>query len=414
MITLEDYRAVVGDEAMAAIHRRARRLAGMHLLEINSTYTGGGVAEMLSSLIRLLNCVGVDTDWAVLLGSPDFFEITKRFHNALQGDNINLTAIKKRIYLETNEDFHTYSHIRHDAIIVHDVQPLPIIKYARKKEPWIWRCHVDLTEPNRGLWEYLKQYILQYDMMVVSNENYIKKDLPIDQRVVFPAIDPLSSKNMDLPKETIGKTLEKFKIPDDKPIITQISRFDPWKDPEGVLRVFGLVKKRVDCRLVLCGSMADDDPQGIEIYDRVKNLAARWIDNGDVILLTTENNILVNSLQRTSEVVLQKSTREGFGLTVAEALWKETPVVATNVGGIPLQITDGICGYLVEPHDIQGCADRVVELLCNPDLAREMGRKGRKHIHDNFLITRLLVDWMDILAPLLEKTGTHQNPNFTG
>ncbi len=402
MITLEDYREIIGDEAMAAIYRKSRRVSGAHLLEVNSTYTGGGVAEMLASLIRLLNCAGVDTDWAILHGSPDFFEVTKRFHNALQGDRINLSALKKDLYLEANEDFYSYSHIRHDAIVVHDVQPLPIIRFARKREPWIWRCHVDLTEPNRELWEYLKQFVLRYDMMVVSNESYVKKDLPVDQRVVFPAIDPLSSKNMTLPEETIQRTLDKFGIPDDKPIIAQVSRFDPWKDPEGVLQVFGLVKKSIDCRLVLCGSMAADDPQGVEVYDRVRKLASRWIDSGDVILLTTENNILVNALQRVSEVVLQKSTREGFGLTVAEALWKGTPVVASNVGGIPVQLKDGVFGYLVEPNDFQGCADRVVELLCDPDLAKEMGRKGREHIRKDFLITRLLVDWMDLLAAQLD------------
>ncbi len=402
MLTLEDYREIVGEEAMAAIYRKSRRLSGAHLLEVNSTYTGGGVAEMLASLIRLLNCAGVDTDWAILHGSPDFFDVTKRFHNALQGDRISLTALKKSLYLEANEDFYTYSHIRHDAVIVHDVQPLPIIRFARKQAPWIWRCHVDLTRPNRDMWQYLKQYILQYDMMVVSSEGYVKKDLPIDQRVVFPAIDPLSSKNKGLSGETVHRTLDKFGIPDDKPIIAQVSRFDPWKDPEGVLRAFALVKKAFDCRLVLCGSMAPDDPQGIEVYERVRKLASRRIASGDVILLTTENSILVNALQRSSEVVLQKSTREGFGLTVAEALWKGTPVVASNVGGIPVQVKDGVCGYLVEPGDLQGFADRVVELLRDPDLAEEMGRNGREHIRQKFLITRLLADWLDLLAAQLE------------
>ncbi len=398
MLCLEDYRGIIGDEAMAGIYRKSRKVAGTHLLEVNSTYTGGGVAEMLASLIRLLNCAGVDTDWAILHGSPDFFEITKRFHNALQGDKINLTEIKKDLYLEANEEFYSYSHIRHDAIVVHDVQPLPIIKFARKREPWIWRCHVDLTDPNRELWEYLKQFILRYDMMVVSSEEYIKKDLPVDQRVLAPAIDPLSSKNRELPDETVAKTLEKFGIPDDKPIITQVSRFDPWKDPEGALQVFGLVKKSIDCRLVLCGSMAADDPQGIEVYDRVRQMASKWIESGEVILLTTENNVLVNALQRVSEVVLQKSTREGFGLTVAEALWKGTPVVASNVGGIPLQLKDGVSGFLVDPMDYQGCADRVQELLCDPDMAAEMGRRGQEHIRQKFLITRLLGDWLDILG----------------
>jgi trehalose synthase len=398
---VEDYRKIVGDEAITTIYRKARKLSGRHILEVNSTFIGGGVAEMLSSLIRLLNDLGVDTDWAILHGSPDFFEITKAFHNALQGDGVNLTDIKKQVYLQTNEEFYSYAHIRHDAVIVHDVQPLPIVKFSRKAGPWIWRCHVDLSEPNRELWEYLKQYILRYDLVVVSNQKYIKKEVPVDQKVVFPAIDPLSTKNMDLSESVVEKTLRKFGIKTDKPMITQVSRFDPWKDPEGVLKAFSIIKKNCDCRLVLCGSMAADDPQGMEVYDRTRRMAAKWIRSGDVVLLTTENNILVNSLQRASEVVIQKSTREGFGLTVSEALWKQTPVVASNVGGIPLQLVDGINGYLVDPNDLQGCADRVLMLLNDPDLAREMGRKGRELIRHNFLITRMLSDWLDVLASIL-------------
>jgi len=401
MHSIEDYRKIVGDEAISTVYRKARKLAGKHILEVNSTFTGGGVAEMLGSLIRLFNDVGVDTDWAILHGSPDFFEITKAFHNALQGDGIHLTDIKKEVYLQTNEEFYSYTHIRHDAVIVHDVQPLPIISYSRRSVPWIWRCHVDLSCPDRDLWDYLKQYLLRYNLMVVSNTNYLKEDLPVDQKVVFPAIDPLSSKNMDLPDEVVEKTLSKFGIRTDKPLVCQISRFDPWKDPEGVLKVFSMMKKRCDCRLVLCGSMAADDPQGMEIYDRTRKMAAKWIRSGDVILLTTENNILVNSLQRASEVVVQKSIREGFGLTVSEALWKQTPVVGSNVGGIPLQIVDGVNGYLVDPRDLGACADRVLELLHDPDLAREMGRKGRELIRHNFLITRLVSDWLDILTSAL-------------
>ena len=398
---MEDYRKIVGDEAITAIYRKARKLAGKHIMEVNSTFIGGGVAEMLGSLIRLFNDLGVDTDWAILHGSPDFFEITKAFHNALQGDGVNITDIKKQIYLQTNEEFYSYTHIRHDAVIVHDVQPLPIVKFARKTVPWIWRCHVDLSDPNNELWDYLKQYILRYDAVVVSHQRYLKKDLPLDQKVVFPAIDPLTTKNMDLSDALVHRTLNKFGVMTDKPLITQVSRFDPWKDPEGVLKVFSIIKKRCDCRLVLCGSMAADDPQGMEVYDRTKRMAAKWIRNGDVVLLTTENNILVNSLQRASEVVIQKSIREGFGLTVSEALWKQTPVVASNVGGIPLQLVDGINGYLVEPRDLQGCADRVLELLHDPDLAREMGRKGRELVRHNFLITRLVSDWLDMLAAII-------------
>ena len=399
--SLEDYRRIVGDEVTAGIYQKARKLYGKRLLEINSTFVGGGVAEMLQSFIHLMNEVGIETDWAILHGSPDFFQITKRFHNALQGGEVNFTEIKKQVYLQTNEDFYSYTHIRHDTVIVHDVQPLPLIKFATKREPWIWRCHVDLSEPDRELWGFLKQYILRYDQMVVSSEKYFKPGLLVEQRIIPPCIDPLSTKNMELSEEVVEKTLKKFGIPLDKPIITQISRFDPWKDPEGVLKVFSLVKKKFDCRLILCGSMASDDPQGIEVYDRIRRLAASWIRKGDVMLLTTDNNILVNSLQRMSEVVIQKSLREGFGLTVAEALWKGTPVVGSNAGGIPLQLQNGINGFLVEPQDLAGCADRVVELLSEPDLARDMGKKGREHIRRNYLITRLLADWLDMLASLL-------------
>lgn len=401
MLSLEDYRNIVSDKTITNIYQKARRLYGKRVMEVNSTYVGGGVAEMLQSLIHLMNDIGIETDWGILHGSPDFFEITKRFHNALQGNKLHLTEIKKNIYLGSNEAFYSYTHLRHDAVIIHDVQPLPLIKFAAKREPWIWRCHVDLTSPDRTLWEFIKQFILRYDLMVVSHKSYLKKNLPLEQRIIFPAIDPLSTKNMDISEETVEKTIKKFGIKTDKPIIVQVSRFDPWKDPEGVLRVFGRIKKEVDCRLVLCGSMATDDPDGMQVYERIRSMASKWIRTGDVIMLTTENNILVNSLQRISEVVIQKSIREGFGLTVSEALWKETPVVGSNVGGIPLQIKDGVNGYLVDPSDIEGCASRVLELLHNPDLAREMGRKGKEIVRGNFLITRLLLDWLELLAQIL-------------
>jgi len=217
-------------------------------------------------------------------------------------------------------------------VIVHDPQPLPLITFYRKRQPWVWRCHLDLSNPNQELWTYLKGFILRYDEVIVSHDNYKKSDLPVPQRVQYPTIDPLAAKNKALDNITIKKFMNKFGIPNGKPIITQISRFDKWKDPEGVLRVFELVKKEVDCRLVLCGNLATDDPEGRRIYERVLQ-KARKMD--DVILILEENNILVNALQTTASVVIQKSLREGFGLTVTEALWKGRPVVASNVGGIP-------------------------------------------------------------------------------
>jgi trehalose synthase len=402
MHSLEDYREIVGDEVISVMYRKARRLCGKHILHINSTYQGGGVAEMLSSIVPLMNDVGLDAGWRILHGTPDFFTITKKFHNALQGEHINFTEMKKRLYVQANENFSVYTHIDHDCVIIHDPQPLPLIKFYKKKQPWIWRCHVDLSNPNEELWEFLKKFILRYDMVVISSENYKRKDLPVEQRVIYPAINPLSPKNIPISDKIVSKYLKKFGIPTDKQLIAQISRFDKWKDPGGVIEVFKLVKEEVDCRLVLCGNIAADDPEGWMIYEKVKRKAKRLIDNRDIILTTSENNILVNALQRSSAVIIQKSIREGFGLTVTEALWKGTPVVASNIGGIPLQIKYGENGFLVEPHDTEGFADRVIQILQNPDLAEEMGKKGKEVVRKNFLITRLLSDYLDLLNDIIE------------
>ncbi len=397
----ELYRKIVGDEVIAEIYKKARKLYGKYVLNINSTYQGGGVAEMLSSLVPLMNNTGVDAEWRILHGNPDFFTVTKKFHNALQGAQINLTDLKKKLYTETNGDFAIYTHIKHDAVMIHDPQPLPLITFYKKRQPWIWRCHIDLTAPNPEVWDYLKSFIIRYDTVIVSMENYKRKDLPVEQVVIPPAIDPLTPKNMPLNKETIEKYLAKFRIPTDKPIITQISRFDPWKDPLGVIEVFKRVKEVKDVRLVLCGSMASDDPEGYKIYEEVKKKAKKLIESGDVILLTTENNILVNVLQRVSSVIIQKSTREGFGLTVTEALWKGTPVVASNVGGITLQIKDGWNGFLLNPHDYDGFARKILQILSDKALAEELGKNGIEHVRKNFLITRLLLQHLELLGRVL-------------
>jgi trehalose synthase len=400
MRSLDDYSEIVGDEVLSTIYKKSRRLSGKHILHINSTYQGGGVAEILGSVVVLMNDLGIDVGWRILFGTPDFFAITKKFHNALQGGSVNLTEIKKRLYIRANEDFSVFTHIDHDCVIIHDPQPLPLIKYYAKKQPWVWRCHVDLSSSNSDLWDFLKKFILRYDIMVVSHEKYKRSELPVEQRIIHPAIDPLSPKNMEISDGIINKYLRKFGIPKDKPLVTQISRFDKWKDPEGVLQVFKYVKKKVDCRLVLCGSMASDDPEGWKIFERVEQKAKDLIANGDVILITSENSILVNALQKASHVVIQKSTREGFGLTISEALWKGTPVVTTNIGGIPLQVVDGENGFLVEVSDKRGFAERIVQLLKNPELAEEMGEKGKEIVRKNFLITRVISDYLDLLNDL--------------
>ncbi len=404
MHRLENYLDIVGDVEVARILRKAGRLYGKHFVHLNSTYHGGGVAEMLSTLVPLTNDANVDCGWRILHGNRDFFAITKQFHNALQGGDIKLTDAKRRIYLETNMEFSHFTHINHDAVVVHDPQPLPLIRSYRKEQPWVWRCHIDLSEPNPELWDFLKQFILRYDMVIISSGQYRKPDLPVTQRIVEPAINPLSAKNMDLEEGRISGILENFGIPQDKPIITQISRFDPWKDPLGVLSVFRKVRSRVDCRLVMCGSMASDDPEGYDVHERTREAAEDLIESGDVILLTYESNILVNAIQRASSVIVQKSLREGFGLTVTEGLWKERPVVASRVGGIPLQIEDGRTGYLLEPDDVDGFAERILHLLACPEEAREMGREGREVVRKRFLVTRLLSDYLDLVTEVIEGT----------
>lgn len=395
---IEDYREIVGDEIIHTIFTKARKFAHKHIVHINSTYQGGGVAEILASLVSMMNDAGVFTGWRILHGSPDFFSITKKFHNGLQGESINLTSIKKEIYVDQNEYFSRFTHLNHDLVIVHDPQPLPLIRYYRKRQPWVWRCHVDLSNPNPELWEYLKTFILRYDMVIVSHDNYKKKDLPVRQCVQHPTIDPLSAKNKPLDKNTIKKYLNKFGISNNRPIIAQISRFDKWKDPEGVVKVFELVKREVDCQLVLCGNLATDDPEGRKIYERVSQ---KIKNRNDVILILEENDILVNALQSTAAVVLQKSLREGFGLTVTEALWKRRPVVASRVGGITLQVIDGKTGFLVEPNDIEGCARKLIQILKEPELARELGENGRAHVKEKFLITRSMMDHLELMEALL-------------
>ncbi|MBW2039706.1 MAG: glycosyltransferase [Deltaproteobacteria bacterium] len=401
MRSLEDYREIVGDEAISAIHRKARRLYGKRILHVNSTYYGGGVAEILNPFVSLMNNVGIETDWRILHGTPDLFTITKKFHNALQGNKINLSEMKKQLYVGANEAFSVYCHIDADCVIVHDPQPLPLIRFYRKRQPWVWRCHIDLTDPNKGLWEFLKGFILKYDMVVFSSEKYQKEDLPVEHRIISPAIDPLSLKNKELSVKDILKYLKKAGIPNDKPIITQVSRMDPWKDPEGLLEVFKRVKEKIDCRLVYCYDLALDDPQGIEIYSKVYRKAKKFIDRGEVIFVVGKDHILVNAIQRFSSVLVQKSIREGFCLAITEALWKGKPVVATNVGGIPLQISDGEGGFLVEPYDTEQFAEMIITIFKDPLMAQEMGNKGKERVRKNFLITRLLSDYLDLLSDII-------------
>jgi trehalose synthase len=400
--SISDYIDIVGSDTVSGIYKKANRLYGKRVGNVNATFLGGGVAEILGRLVPLMNEAGLDAEWRTIHGSPAFFDITKSFHNALQGGTMDFTPEKKSQYLDINQEYARFSHLNiYNYIIIHDPQPLPLISFYRKQQPWIWRCHIDITNPNKELWDFLKKYMIRYDMIIVSSEKYKKQDLPVPQRVIPPAIDPLSLKNMELTEAEILEQIKEHNIPTDKPVITQVSRMDPWKDPEGVLEVFKLVKDKVDCRLLYCYNLATDDPEGMKIYERVYKKAQEFSHKDDVLFVVGNNERLVNAVQRFSDVIIQKSVREGFALTVTEALWKAKPVVAGNVGGIPSQITDGKTGFLVEPSDYKACADRIVRLLKDEKLAQEIGRKAKEFVRKNFLTTRLVSDYLDLLSEFL-------------
>ncbi|MFC1808543.1 glycosyltransferase [Candidatus Omnitrophota bacterium] len=401
MKSLDEYRGIVSDKVLAEIYAKATKLNTKHFVNISSTYQGGGVAEILHNLVILMNDIGVNMGWRILPGTPGFFTTTKRMHNALQGETIDPELIHKDYYLENNEKFSFFTHIHHNCVVVHDPQPLPLIKYVDKKQPWAWRCHIDLSNPDERLWDYLKTFILRYDVVIVSDPKYKRKDLPVEQRIIMPSIDPLSAKNMDIDDETINYYLDLYKIPTDKPIILQISRFDKWKDPEGVIEVFKRVKQSFDCRLILCGSAATDDPEGAEIHQNLVSNNQELLETGDLIFIAAEDNLMVNSLQRTAAVVMQKSTKEGFGLTVTEALWKGKPVVASNVGGIPNQIQNNKNGILVDPYNFDECAEAILKILQDEKFAQKLGENARESVREKFLITRHLLDYLNLFLDIL-------------
>lgn len=389
LVSVADYEPLIGAEAADRLLRKAERLRDFHVVNVNSTYYGGGVAELLSSLTLLMNASGIRTGWRVIEGRPDFFSITKKMHNALQGAEINLSEQKKRIYEEVVYENAVRMHLDHDVVIVHDPQPLPLVRHYRRKAPWIWRCHVDLSEPNAELWRYLAPMVENYDAVVVSLPEYAQK-LTTPQRFIMPAINPFSTTNKELSEGEIDERLSRYGIPTDLPLVVQVSRFDRWKDPEGVIRAFRIARKQADCTLVLVGNVATDDPEGQEVFESLHDCEEERIR-----ILSVQDTALVNALQRRAAVVLQKSIREGFGLTVAEAMWKGTPVIGGRVGGIRHQIEDGVDGFLVET--VEQAAERIVQLVKDPDLHRRMGEKARATVGGRFLMTRLMEDWLDLI-----------------
>lgn len=386
---LEDYERFIGSEATERISKKAGPLEGFHVTHVNSTYYGGGVATLLSSLTLLMNSVGIKTGWRVIQGSPDFFGITKKMHNALQGGTINLSERKLRLYEEIVYENVVRNHLDHDMVIVHDPQPLGMVRHYQKKGPWVWRCHIDLSRPSPELWQYLAEHVECYDAAIFSIEEY-RQELRTPQLLFMPAIDPFSIKNKELSDEETDERLAHYDIPTDLPLVVQISRFDRWKDPEGVIKAFRMARKEVDATLVLLGNVATDDPEGAEVYESLLDCREERI-----IILSREDTALVNALQRRAAVVLQKSIREGFGLTVAEAMWKGTPVIGGNVGGIRYQIEDGVNGFLVS--SVEEAAKRIVRLVQDEPLRRQMGAKARKTVKDKFLLSRLLEQYLDLM-----------------
>ncbi len=399
---LSDYIPIVGQDTIDELKLLASRLKGKKLQHINSTRVGGGVAEMLNCVVPLMRDLGVDIEWDIIEGTPEFYNVTKKFHNSLHGRSEAITDKDFDIYLDTAKKYNKATEIKGDVVFVHDPQPIALIQHKRrmKKTKWIWRCHVDVSMPNERVWDFLSTFVEGYDASIFSSPKFTRP-LNTSQFLICPAIDPLSDKNKMLSRHKIDNVLAKYNIKRDKPIISQVSRYDYLKDPAGVLEAFKLIKKYIDAQLVFIGNSAADDPEGSKVLKEVKQ-KAKGVDDVHILLIAPEDNdIEVNALQRASSVIIQKSLKEGFALTVTEALWKEKPVVASAVGGIPLQIKNRYSGLLC--HSIEGAALKTRQFLHNPAFAKRLAHNGKMHIKRNFLITRLIREHMLLALSLFHK-----------
>ena len=386
-----DYRRFMEQETAFELDFLVDKLKGKKIAMINATAYGGGVAEKLHSLVPLMQDMGVDIDWWTILGNEEFYNVTKRFHNCLQGQEGELSGSEMEIYLKYNQINASYmKDWYYDFIVIHDPQPAALIEWRGKEchEKWIWRCHIDTSFPNQEYWDFLYHYIAQYDAVIFTMPDYVKEGAAFKNiTFITPSIDPLSLKNIILDKEEARAIISRFGVDVSRPLISQVSRFDPWKDPLGVIDAYKIVKKDFpSVQLALVGSMASDDPEG---WDYLYRTLRRAGEDYDIKVVTNFNGISdleVNAFQTASDIILQKSLREGFGLTVAESLWKGTPVIGGNVGGIKLQIEDGVTGYLV--NTVEECAEKVLTLLRNPVLAEEMREAAREKVRKEFLVTK--------------------------
>jgi len=421
-----DYEDIVGRCLLEDLESLGEKIPGT-VQHVNATYTGGGVAEILNSLVPLFKGIGVETEWKVIRGDDEFFSITKSFHNAIHGraedaiavlvdhesvnvvDGIELQIeeLKRRksmfeTYLRWNKINSEEVTLDGDFVIMHDPQPAAMIDMKRRGK-WVWRCHIDVSNPDPLLWSFLKESISKYDASIFSTPMFSRPELNIRQFLIPPSIDPLSDKNIELSQGQIDTVLDKYEIVQDKPIITQISRFDRLKDLPGVIDAYKLVKTRMDCQLLLAGGVAADDPEGLGVYHEVMKKAEGDEDIHVLLGSPPFTDIEINAFQRASTVIMQKSLKEGFGLVVSEGLWKGKPVIGGATGGIPLQIINGVTGYLI--HSVEGAAYKIANLLKNPELAKTIGENGREHVRHNFLITRHLKDYLLLLLSLENPSG---------
>jgi len=398
------YEPIVGGSAVEELRELARRLSGKRIVMVNSTRAGGGVAEILNRMVPLLEECGLSVRWEVIKGSGPFYKVTKKFHNALHGSPETLTRDMFELFLEVGRTNARRLSLDGDIVFIHDPQPLPLVESRGSSRAcrWIWRCHIDLSRPHKILWGFLEPFIRKFDAAVYSAAAFAQR-LGMRQILIAPSIDPLSEKNRELDPQEIDAVLNRLEIPRDRPIVTQVSRFDYLKDPLGVIQAFRRVRRSMRCRLVLAGGPASDDPESEEVLGLVREQAEGEPDI-HLLMLPPDSDLEINALQRASAVVVQKSIREGFGLTVSEALWKARPVVASAVGGIPLQVKHRYSGLLV--HSVEGAAHAIKQLLSNPDYARRLGENGREHVRHNFLLTRHLLDYLLTFLSLDHATDT--------
>jgi len=399
---LDDYAPVVGEEVIADLRNLAAPLRDARLLHINATAYGGGVAEMLQTLVPLMRDVGLDAEWQVIEGADEFFEVTKACHNGLQGMDLAFTEEMQETWRRYNERNARQLEGSYDLIVVHDPQPAGLLHYHGPEggKHWAWRCHIDTSHPNPAYWGFFAPYINEYEAAIFTMDQYVGPGVESEHlAIITPTIDPLSPKNAPMEFERARGIVAGFGLDVERPIVTQVSRFDPWKDPLGVIDAYRIVKaQEPDAQLALVGSMASDDPEGWYYLDKTIRHAGEDFDIHILHNYHGVGGLEVGAFQTASDVVIQKSTREGFGLVVTEALWKGQPVIGGNVGGIPLQVLDGKTGFLVD--SVEACAERAIELLRHPEEAERMGQAAREHVRRNFLTTRHLSDYLHLLSEL--------------